>query len=84
MSEAGRGCLLVMLATGSVTVGGPPELGVQVTVWRSPVSVRMPSFFLYRVRPAGKAMVRSRHAQRAALLSLSSPVFTLRLTMPSV
>lgn len=48
--------LLVILATGKVTVDAPPELGVHVTVWRSDVRVRMPSFFLYAVRPTGVAM----------------------------
>lgn len=46
-----------MVATGKDTVGGPPVLGVHVTVWWPPERVRMPSFFLYSVRPTGVAMV---------------------------
>jgi len=49
-----------MFEMGSETVGGPPELGVHVTIWRSEDKVRMPSFFLYSVRPAGRDMMLSR------------------------
>lgn len=45
-----------MLDTGKVTVAGPPMLGVQMTVAESAVRVKMPSFFLKSVRPAGVAM----------------------------